>query len=267
MRRDGRPRRQAFGGLDVLVHCAGIIHEAPLLDTPIADFDRVIAVNLRGSFLVGQAAIRLMEGTAKAPSVILIASDMAYYGRETFSPYVASKHGVLGLMRSWAKEFAPRILVNALCPGPIDTEMLGAANMSAGVAREGAGDSAGPLWPTRGGRTAGRLPCQRGRSLYHRTGHRHQRRERHAMIRNPIPWPNGARCAACVTFDMDADSLIHIATRPTGTAASRRSRCCNTAPKWRSRASSTAMPLWDQTDVLHPGLVHRKLSRRRSKRS
>ena len=123
---------QAFGGLDVLVHCAGIIHEAPLLDTPIADFDRVIAVNLRGSFLVGQAAIRMMEGTAKAPSrVILIASDMAYCGRETFSPYVASKHGVLGLTRSWAREFAPRILVNALCPGPIDTDMLGAAHMSA----------------------------------------------------------------------------------------------------------------------------------------
>ena len=123
---------KAFGGLDVLVHCAGVIHEAPLLETPIADFDRVIAVNLRGSFLVGQAAIRLMNGTDAAPSrVILIASDMAYYGRETFSPYVASKHGVLGLVRSWAKEFAPRILVNALCPGPIDTEMLGAANMSA----------------------------------------------------------------------------------------------------------------------------------------
>ena len=122
----------AFGGLDVLVHCAGVIHEAPLLDTPVADFDRVIAINLRGSFLVGQAAIGLMTpDAANPPRVILIASDMAYYGRETFSPYVASKHGVLGLVRSWAKEFAPRILVNAICPGPIDTEMLGAAHMSA----------------------------------------------------------------------------------------------------------------------------------------
>jgi 3-oxoacyl-[acyl-carrier protein] reductase len=124
--------KERFGGLDVVVHCAGVIHEAPLLETPVADFDRVIAINLRGSFLVGKMAIRLMEGTVEAPArVILIASDMAYYGRETFSPYVASKHGVLGLTRSWAKEFAPRILVNAICPGPIDTEMLGAANMSA----------------------------------------------------------------------------------------------------------------------------------------
>jgi len=128
----GQSIDNAFGGLDVLVHCAGIIHEAPLLQTPIADFDRVIGVNLRGSFLIGQMAIGRMTGSADNPArAILIASDMAYYGRETFSPYVASKHGVLGLVRSWAKEFAPRVLVNAICPGPIDTEMLGAAHMSA----------------------------------------------------------------------------------------------------------------------------------------
>lgn len=121
-----------WGGLDVLVHAAGIIHEAPLLDTRTEDFDRVIAVNLRGSFLVGRAAIGLMTPDSANPArVIMVASDMAYSGRETFSPYVASKHGVLGLVRSWAKEFAPGILVNAICPGPIDTEMLGAAHMSA----------------------------------------------------------------------------------------------------------------------------------------
>lgn len=128
----GQAIDRAFGGLDVLVHCAGVIHEAPLLETPVADFDRIIAINLRGSFLVGQMAIGRMAGLPEAPArAMLIASDMAYYGRETFSPYVASKHGVLGLVRSWAKEFAPRILVNAICPGPVDTEMLGAANMSA----------------------------------------------------------------------------------------------------------------------------------------
>ena len=124
--------RAVWGGLDVVVHCAGIIHEAPLLQTPVADFDRVIAVNLRGSFLIGRAAIGLMvPDAARPPRVLMIASDMAHYGRETFSPYVASKHGVLGLVRSWAKEFAPGILVNAICPGPIDTDMLGAAHMSA----------------------------------------------------------------------------------------------------------------------------------------
>jgi len=111
-----------------LVHCAGIIHEKPLLDTGIEEFDRVININLRGSFLVGQEAIRRLEG--REGRILLTSSDLGVSGRETFSPYVASKHGVMGLMRSWAKEFGPRIKVNALCPGPIDTDMLGVAQMS-----------------------------------------------------------------------------------------------------------------------------------------
>ena len=117
-----------FGPLDALVHCAGVIDERPLLETAVEDFDRVLSINLRGSFLVGREAIRRME--CREGRIVLTASDLGVSGRETFSPYVASKHGVMGLMRSWAKEFAPHILVNALCPGPIDTEMLGANNMT-----------------------------------------------------------------------------------------------------------------------------------------
>ena len=120
--------------LDILVHCAGVIQEKPLLETTAADFDSVIAVNLRGSFLVGREALRWMQASNPKPGdparAILIASDMSYYGREQFSAYVASKHGVLGLVRSWSKEFAPAILVNAICPGPIDTAMLDAEHMS-----------------------------------------------------------------------------------------------------------------------------------------
>lgn len=116
------------GRIDILVHCAGIIHEKPLLETSAEEFDRVIAVNLRGSFLIGREAIRSMSG--RDGRVIMIASDLGYLGRETFSPYVASKHGVMGLVRSWAREFAPGILVNAICPGPIDTAMLDQRNMS-----------------------------------------------------------------------------------------------------------------------------------------
>ncbi|NQV45404.1 MAG: SDR family oxidoreductase [Rhodospirillales bacterium] len=119
----------ASNQLDFLVHCAGIIHECPLLETPVSDFDRVIAVNLRGTFLVGREALRCMS-RAGSGRVILTSSDLAYYGRETFSAYVASKHGVLGLVRSWAIEFGPSINVNALCPGPTDTAMLDADNMT-----------------------------------------------------------------------------------------------------------------------------------------
>ncbi|MFZ1470637.1 MAG: SDR family oxidoreductase [Paracoccaceae bacterium] len=127
-------KAETLGPLHATVNCAGIIHERPLLETPVAEFDHVIAVNLRGSFLIGREAIRAMQGRPKqngqSARLIMIASDLSYYGRETFSPYVASKHGVLGLVRSWAKEFAPDILINALCPGPIDTAMLAAANMT-----------------------------------------------------------------------------------------------------------------------------------------
>jgi 3-oxoacyl-[acyl-carrier protein] reductase len=117
-----------FAPLNTVVNCAGIIHERGLLDTTTAEFDQVMAVNLRGSFLIGREAIRAMH--PDTGRVIMIASDLSYYGREEFAPYVASKHGVLGLVRCWAKEFAPHILVNAICPGPIDTAMLAAENMS-----------------------------------------------------------------------------------------------------------------------------------------
>jgi len=112
--------RDRFRKLDVLVHCAGIIDARPLLKTSVEDFDRVIAVNLRGTFLVGREAIRTMA-RQNGGRIVLLASDLGYLGRETFSPYVASKHAVLGLTRSWAIEFAPGILVNAICPGPIET--------------------------------------------------------------------------------------------------------------------------------------------------
>ena len=121
--------REHVGRLDFLIHCAGVIDERPLLETRTEDFDRVMNINLRGTFLVGREGIRSMLPCRGR--VILISSDLGYLGRETFSPYVASKHGVMGLVRSWAKEFAPDILVNAICPGPIDTDMLSPGSMTA----------------------------------------------------------------------------------------------------------------------------------------
>jgi 3-oxoacyl-[acyl-carrier protein] reductase len=112
-----------LGGLDVLVNCAGILFEKPLLDTSIAEFDRLIAVNLRGTFLVGREALRVMTRQRRG-RVINIASELAYLGCERMSVYCASKGAVVSLTRSWAREFAPDILVNAIAPGPTDTPML-----------------------------------------------------------------------------------------------------------------------------------------------
>ena len=120
-----------LGGLDILVSNAGVMLEKPLIETTAADFDRLMAVNLRGVFLVGREGLRILSEQGQGGRVINIASDLGYFGREDFSAYCASKAGVLSLTRSWAKEFGPDILINAIAPGPIDTDMLGPEVMSA----------------------------------------------------------------------------------------------------------------------------------------
>ncbi len=119
-----------LGGLDVVVNNAGILHEQSLLETTVTDFDRVIGVNLRGTFLVGREAIRHMVASGNGGRVINIGSDLGHLGRERNSAYCASKAGIGALTRAWALEFAPGILVNAIAPGPVDTDMLGAGVMS-----------------------------------------------------------------------------------------------------------------------------------------
>ncbi len=120
-----------LGGLDILVSNAGVMLEKPLLETTAADYDWVMGINLRGVFLVGRAGLRVLRGQGKGGRVINVASDLGHFGRENFSAYCASKAGVLTLTRSWAKEFGPDILINAIAPGPIDTDMLGPEAMSA----------------------------------------------------------------------------------------------------------------------------------------
>ncbi len=123
----GAARR--MGGLDLLVNSAGVIADGPLLETPVAVFDRIMAVNVRGTFIVGREALRIMSAQGRG-RVINISSELALLGREQFSPYCASKGAVLSMTRSWAREFAPHILVNAIAPGPTDTPMLDIEHMS-----------------------------------------------------------------------------------------------------------------------------------------
>ncbi len=120
---------ERLGGLDILVNNAGILIEKPLLESSAADFDRLIGVNLRGAFLVGREALRLMTPQGRG-RVINIASELAYLGRADCSIYCASKGGIISMTRSWAREFAPDILVNAIAPGPTDTAMLGPQSTS-----------------------------------------------------------------------------------------------------------------------------------------
>ena len=110
-----------LGGVDVLVNNAGIMQEAAL-DAITADHvDRHFAVNVRGAILVTREVLPHLESGSR---IINIASELAYLGRANASVYCATKAAILGLTRSWARELAPLILVNAVAPGPTDTGLL-----------------------------------------------------------------------------------------------------------------------------------------------
>jgi 3-oxoacyl-[acyl-carrier protein] reductase len=122
---DGAAR--AMGGLDIVVNAAGIMRGERLADLDIAVVDRQIAVNLRGTIVVAKAALPHLPDGGR---IINIASELAYLGRAGASVYAATKGAILSLTRSWARELAPRILVNAVAPGPTDTPMLDFASLS-----------------------------------------------------------------------------------------------------------------------------------------
>ena len=103
---------------DILVNCAGIIIERPLVRMTLEDFERIMRVNLRGCFLVGREAVIRMRGAGRGGRVINIASELAHLGRADYSAYCASKAAVIGLTRSWARELAPDILGQRRRPRP-----------------------------------------------------------------------------------------------------------------------------------------------------
>jgi 3-oxoacyl-[acyl-carrier protein] reductase len=112
---------RTLGGVDILVNNAGIMRESPLAAVTAAQIDHHFAVNVRGAILVTREALPHLGRGAR---IINLASELAYVGRANASVYVATKAAILGLTRSWAREFAPNILVNAVAPGPTDTPLL-----------------------------------------------------------------------------------------------------------------------------------------------
>src|SRR5215471_16019762 len=120
---------RAFGDLDILVNNAGIIHAADFLDLAEADFDRVLRVNLKGAFLVGQVAARRMVAQVKAGkrpgTIINMSSINAVVAIANHTPYCVSKGGIDQLTKVMALSLAPYgIRVNAIGPGSIMTDIL-----------------------------------------------------------------------------------------------------------------------------------------------
>ncbi|MFN3934943.1 SDR family NAD(P)-dependent oxidoreductase [Parvibaculum sp.] len=116
----------ALGRIDILVNCAGIEIQSRIDTLETSALDRMLAVNLRGPILVMRAALPHLAPDAR---VVNIASELAFLGRAGSSVYAATKGAMLSLTRSWAREFAPGILVNAVAPGPVDTPLLDFENM------------------------------------------------------------------------------------------------------------------------------------------
>lgn len=107
-----------------LINAAGVCTPAPLGDLTSSDWNRTLDVNLTGTFLMSQAVSRHMLSTESTASIVNLGSEAATVGMPHYVAYCASKAGVIGLTRAMAAELAPRIRVNALCPGPVDTPML-----------------------------------------------------------------------------------------------------------------------------------------------
>ena len=111
-----------FGGINVVVNCAGIMPLSPIAEGDLELFDKVITTNLRGTFVVlGQAARTVSSGGR----IIVFSSSVIAMAFPTYGPYIASKAGVEGLVRVLANEIRGRnITVNAVAPGPVATELF-----------------------------------------------------------------------------------------------------------------------------------------------
>lgn len=114
----------AFGGLDILVNCAGVPQKGPFTEVTPEEWDKVFAVNARAPFFICQAALEPLKKSSK-PIVINISSVVGFKGYINQSVYSSSKHALAGFTKVFAKEVQPfGIRVHLISPGGVATEMV-----------------------------------------------------------------------------------------------------------------------------------------------
>jgi len=122
-----RSTLDAFGSLEILVNNAAISMTTPVIDIDVADWDRVLAVNLRSVFLLSREAFRFMKTRRKGKIISMASASAKIGGLVVGAHYAASKAGVICFTKSLALQAAPYgINVNAVCPGPTRTPMTDA---------------------------------------------------------------------------------------------------------------------------------------------
>ena len=116
--------REAYGTLEVLVNNAGFLQQARFVDLTVEDWDRMIAVHLRGTFLCTKEALPEMLSQGRGV-IVNVASQLGQIGGIELCHYSAAKAGIIGLTKSLAREVSAQgVRVNAVAPGPINTELV-----------------------------------------------------------------------------------------------------------------------------------------------
>lgn len=113
----------ALGPIDVLVNNAGVLSHVNVAAMSVDEWDRVLDTNLRGTFLCTRRALKEMVAAGDG-AIVNVTSDLGHLGAEELAHYSASKGGMIAFTRATAREVAPDIRVNAVAPGPIETDML-----------------------------------------------------------------------------------------------------------------------------------------------